>query len=119
MTDKDKTIDFWKQQLAHNERWAIQGLLRIYQQQTSMERQEGVTKDANGVGFTAYDAAILTDLAKFYLKNGRLTKKQLQKVVFRAMPKYAGQLYRLKEEREGAIRQSRAQQAYENAGAFS
>lgn len=74
-------------------------LLAIYERQTQDEQSAGTTKYHNGVGFSAFDAEIMTSMARFYRKNESLTPKQL--AWLRACPgkqktprigKYAGQL---------------------------
>jgi hypothetical protein len=76
-----------------NARWAIKGLLRIYTFQTDHEKQAQATTDANGAGFTAFDAELLTSYADQYKAKSYLTAKQIA-VLHKMMPKYAGQLYR-------------------------
>lgn len=52
-------------------------LLAILARQTFDEQQSHDTKHHNGVGFSAFDAPIMTSMAKFYRKAGFLTPKQL------------------------------------------
>jgi hypothetical protein len=51
-------------QLATNRRWQLKALQVIYSLQTTEEQKVKGTKVHNGVGFTAFDAQILTDLAE-------------------------------------------------------
>jgi hypothetical protein len=60
-----------------NDRAAVKGLIAIYRLQTDSERDCKTTKDANGVGFSAFDAELCTDLAEKALRYGRLTDKQI------------------------------------------
>ena len=83
-----------KLKLGTDPRWAIRGLVRIYEYQTSQEQSSEHTIESNGVGFNGTDGTILTSFAKFYLKYNRLSDKQMV-YVFKKMPKYAGQLLRL------------------------
>lgn len=74
-------------------------LLALLERQTFDEQQSHDTKHANGRGFSAFDAPILTDMALFYRRTGFLTPKQLawlrSGTAKRPQPriaKYAGQL---------------------------
>lgn len=82
-----------KEKLASDQRIALKGLLRIYEGQTDGEKaMHGAVYD-NGIGFNATDAEILTSLAQRVLANKPLTEKQMA-VVYKTMPKYAGQIFR-------------------------
>lgn len=63
----------------------------LYQRQEADERRDGSTRYANGVGFNAWDAAFLTDVAQYMIRNRRLTRGQ-RRAVRRALTKYTGQL---------------------------
>jgi len=76
------------------ETWAIRALLAIYARQTATEKAIGDTTEHNSVGFTGWDAEILTSMAKQYNERGWLTVKQIS-VVMKRMPKYAGQLLKI------------------------
>jgi hypothetical protein len=49
---KYERIAFLKDMLKTDSRWAIRGLLRIYEDQTAEEQAVGHTHEHNGVGFT-------------------------------------------------------------------
>lgn len=92
-TKKD-LLEFLKYKLSSDERWALRALQRIYEGQTYEELNEENTKELNNLGFTGFDAPILTSIYKSYLEhNKRLTPKQLS-LVMKMMKKYAGQIYR-------------------------
>jgi hypothetical protein len=101
---KSYTKEEIKEKLATSDRWLVHGLIAVYQYQTESEKVDQMTKHENGVGFSGCDAKILTSMAEFALKrksNGVpienvLTEKQLV-IVRRKMLKYAGQLYRIAE----------------------
>ena len=93
-TSKDSLIKALKEQLATNEKRAIEGLLRIYSFQTSEEKCEGYTKEFNGMGFSSIDSDILSSFAEQYTTKGWLSSKQMN-VVKKHMPKYASQLINL------------------------
>lgn len=100
MKKEEKAIvALWKQNLGMNPQWAIRGLMRIYREQTENEKAIDRTEENNGVGFTGTDAEILSSFAKQVEKDtGKyplaLSPKQMA-ILFKRMPKYAGQLYRL------------------------
>lgn len=53
-----------KQQLATNQRWQLKAVQLLYSYQTKDEQKSEQTNESNGVGFTAFDAPILTDIAE-------------------------------------------------------
>lgn len=74
-------------------------LLAIYERQTYAEKSAKTTKEWNGVGFSSFDAQIMSSMAVFYRDRGYLSPKQV--AFLRACPgkqktpricKYAGQL---------------------------
>ena len=92
-TKKD-LLGFLKYKLGTDDKWALRALQRIYEGQTVEELNEESTQELYGLGFTGFDAPILTSIYKSYLEHGkRLTPKQLN-VVKKMMGKYAGQIYR-------------------------
>lgn len=92
-TKKD-LLSFLKYKLGSDDKWALRALQRIYEGQTQEELNEESTKELNGLGFTGFDAPILTSIYKSYLEhNKRLTPKQMN-VVKKMMQKYAGQIFR-------------------------
>ena len=48
----------------------------------------------NDIGFTGTDGNILSSFAKFYLRTGRLSEKQMV-IVFKKMPKYHKQVIKM------------------------
>jgi len=50
--------------LATNDKWLTRGLLALYARQTTEERMCESTHSHNSVGFSAFDAPILTSFAK-------------------------------------------------------
>ncbi len=88
---KKARIAHIKEQLATDPRWAVRGLLRIYEGQTAEEQNSEHTIDANGVGFNGVDAEIMSSFAKQVLKGRTLSPKQMA-IVFKKIPKYAKQL---------------------------
>ena len=82
-----------RHRLATNVQAAQQGLLKIYKQQTPMERafRGQILEEKNGFGFTAFDSEILSSFAEQKLKKGWLSFRQ-NEVLLRKMPRYARQL---------------------------
>jgi SWI/SNF-related matrix-associated actin-dependent regulator of chromatin subfamily A-like protein 1 len=69
----------------------IGALIHIYNNQTLEEIAVGATNKKNNIGFSASDAGILTDLTKWYFKNGSMSSKQIC-LIRRLLPKYWQQL---------------------------
>ncbi len=88
---KKALLAFLREQLRTDERWAVQGLLRIYANQTEDEQQAHETRDHNGIGFTSLDAEYLSACAKSHLDHGFISRGRMV-YVLQKMPKYAAQL---------------------------
>lgn len=82
------------QKIATDDKWLIRGLLAIHNRQTEDEKHSETTKESNGVGFSAFDATILTDLVNQLKRTGYLSRRQIE-LVRKKMKKYAGQLARI------------------------
>ena len=91
ITSKEQLIAILKQQLATRPQQAINGLMRVYANQTADEQQEGSVRVLNGVGFVPTDSVILSSFAEQYQKKGSLSNKQMA-ILYKKMPKYARQL---------------------------
>lgn len=85
---------FIKQKLKTDANWALRGLVAIWKKQTADERAIKATTHHNKVGFTGADAEFFSKLAERVDADLGLSYKQMQ-CVFRAMPKYAGQLRKI------------------------
>ncbi len=85
------TKDAVKALLSTNDKAVCKGILRIYEHQTADERATSSTTHDNGVGFSGFDARILSSFAKQLLNNHTLTPKQMDVARSRTL-KYAGQL---------------------------
>jgi len=90
-TKKDSLL-FLRDKLHTDSRFALFGLLKVFENQTTDEQAEGDTKWLNGVGFTGVDAEFLTSLAWQYKQRKSLSPKQLP-FLFKKMPQYATQIY--------------------------
>ena len=91
--------------LKTNRKAVIRALVVINERQTETEQSVGSTINRNGRGFTPADAYMGTSMAKFAVKNGFLTDKQLEywlkpnaKGVERIL-KYAGQLVEISKQK--------------------
>ena len=94
---KDK-IAFIRERVGTDQRWAIKGLLRIFEYQTANEQATESTNEENGVGFTGVDAEILSSFAKQINKGRNMSPKQMA-IIYKKMPKYAKQLMNIAEEK--------------------
>jgi len=83
-----------RERLLLSDKWVTQGVIRIYEQQTSEEQNSDATFENNGVGFNGTDALPLSNFAKFAIKTGFLTKRQMA-YARNKMLKYSGQLARI------------------------
>lgn len=94
---KDERLRYVRTQLATNPKWAIRALTVVYQGQTSQEQSCERTVELNGVGFTAFDAEILTSFAQQVERwdasryPSPLSPKQMA-LLHKRIVKYAGQL---------------------------
>jgi hypothetical protein len=94
-------IAAFKAALATDAAWAHRAIVVLFQQQTASEQASDVTSVENGVGFTGFDAEILSSFAKQIERGRTLSSKQLA-IAHRKLPKYAAQLVRLAEAKEAA-----------------
>lgn len=88
------TEDEIKNLVQTNDKVLYGALKNLYDCQTYDEKTNEKTSHANGAGFNAMDAKVLTSIAEFLLKNGFLTEKQ-KELVRKKLVKYNRQLTRL------------------------
>lgn len=94
--------------LETNDKAVARALVALNARQTADEQRSEHTRYDNGMGFTPADARMGTSMANFYLRNNRLSEKQVaywRKPNARGVPriaKYAGQLLEVAREREAA-----------------
>jgi len=93
------TVESIREKVKTDPKWAIKALLTIYEKQTEDERVNEQTVHNNGVGFNGIDSQIMTSFAKQLLRNKNMSERQME-IIFKVMPKYAGQLYRIAELKE-------------------
>lgn len=89
-----ETVEHFRQMLASRPAWALRGLVRIYERQTDIEKASQLTCVNNKVGFTGFDAEILSSIAEQYKSRGTVSPGQMV-VLHKRMPKYAGQLLKI------------------------
>ena len=88
------TKEDFRVKLREDGRWIRRGVLVLFNRQTSSEQAVGRTHVRNGRGFTAFDAPLMTRVAKAFQAKQQVSRDdwiQLKK----RMPKYAGQLFRI------------------------
>jgi hypothetical protein len=88
---KQNIKEFLKHKLSTNIAWAVNGLMRIYDNQTAEEKEIEDVNRVNGIGFTGADAEILSGFVRYYHRNNKLTEKQTN-ILLNKMPKYWEQL---------------------------
>ena len=91
LTTKKARVAHIRSKLNNDKEWALKGLMRIYSHQTADEQATHTTRVHNNVGFTGADAEILSSFAEQVNRKRVLSVKQMA-IVFKMMPKYAGQL---------------------------
>ena len=96
VTNKMKE-EFLKFKLASDINWAKRALICIFAFQTQEEKKYKSTKTINNVGFTAFDAELLTSFAQQLNSKGNLSEAQ-EKVLRSKMPKYWKQVERISDQ---------------------
>ena len=79
--------------ISTNDNAVINTLMIIYRNQTSDEQTSGTTHEHNKIGFTSFDAKLMSSFVYQYLEHSNLSKKQMRIARGRAM-KYWKQVYR-------------------------
>ena len=85
---------FLREKLSTDGVWAVKAVKTLVKLQTPDEKLAEITTYRNAVGFNAYDAKILTNIAKQLELKGELTGKQMR-VLYGALPKYWRQILNL------------------------
>ena len=89
---KKEIIEKLRNQLGKNLNSALKALQIIYEFQTEDEKESESTCYENGMGFTGLDAPLLTSFASQVNRGRSLSEKQTS-ILFKMMPKYAGQIF--------------------------
>ena len=100
MGPKAREVNF-RQKLETSRAWAERALVVLHDYQTQSERDAYSTTEHNGVGFTAWDAPLLSEMAEQLKRGQRLSDYQLR-MAQRRVPKYARQLVAVAMQREAA-----------------
>ena len=85
--------------LERSDKMVCISLVQIYNCQTEDEKLYKETSHDNGIGFNAFDSAILSSFAEQYLKNNSLSKRQIESAR-KKMFKYSKQITKLANEYE-------------------
>lgn len=94
------TKDEIRAKVSSNPLWAERAIAALYERQTATEKAIGQTVVLNGIGFNGADADILSSFGLQIQRGRRLSPKQLA-IAFKKLPKYAGQLLRIAQEKAG------------------
>lgn len=85
------TVEEIRSKLKTSDGFVVGALLALYACQTVDERESKGTHYENGAGFNAMDAPILSDMAEYYKRTGRLSDKQISFIKMKII-KYSKQL---------------------------
>lgn len=88
---KKQKIEFLKDKLSSNVGWAKKAALRIFENQEKEEKTAHATYYKNSLGFSAYDAGIMSDFCELIKSGAQLSPRQTV-ILLKNMPKYAEQL---------------------------
>jgi hypothetical protein len=95
MTERKQwTADTIKAILDQSDAAVKRGLVVIHRLQTEDERRSGLTTERNGVGWSKFDAEVMTSLVAWYDAKGWLTPRQLL-LARKKIKRYARQLARV------------------------
>jgi hypothetical protein len=89
-----KFVGYIKHKLYSDQKWLERGVVAIYEQQTDSEKRVDISLEHNKMGFSGYDATIMSTYAKWIITGGHLTGHHYFKVRAKMM-KYATQLAKL------------------------
>lgn len=67
---KKARIEFIRGKLQTDDRWALKGLLTVFDNQTEDEQRSESVQEHNGIGFTGIDGEIMTSFAKRAISKG-------------------------------------------------
>lgn len=82
-----------RQSITKDIRRAIKALLRLYEYQMESEKELGISKTKNGVGFNVIDAKMFTNFCNI-INNRKYLSLRQRELLFKRIGKYAGQLTR-------------------------
>ena len=91
---KKEGIEFIRKKIYLDDLWLKRGLIAIYSRQTEGEKTIRESVESNGVGFSKYHAARMSEYATILLSGGCLTTLQMYAARM-IMMGYSGQLYNI------------------------
>lgn len=123
LTTKKARREFILAKVTTDPRWMVQGLITIFEHQTQDEQNSDTTNQHNGVGFSSFDAEIMSSIAKRAinkgLKNALRNKQPIilgqyfspreEEIIKKRMTKYAGQLARFADQKQPLVKKAKAQ----------
>lgn len=98
-----------RQLLATNNKAVEQALLVLLRNQTAQEQANGVTLVHNGVGFSSFDAPIMTSFAEQVLRGHSLSERQLA-FLRKPVPRFGSRIGKYHRQLLEAIRIKQSQQ---------
>jgi hypothetical protein len=87
-------IEMIRHKLITDNKWLMQALFRLYNCQTNLEKDLGITIEKNYEGFNSMDSVLLSSFVVQLKEKGYLTNNQMM-IVRRRLDKYANQLYEM------------------------
>ena len=87
----DEMVAKIKAKVSSDPRWAERAIVALLARQTSDEQEAQTTKYHNAMGFSAFDAEILTSFGQQIQRGRALSAKQLA-IAYKRLPRYAKQL---------------------------
>jgi len=96
------TREFVTDKIMTDDRWLERGILAIWKYQTANEKRDEATELNNGVGFNGVDGKFLTSLGNWLNRPGTHLSEKQKFVARKKMKKYAGQLLRIIDNKQGA-----------------
>ena len=94
-------VGYIKHKLYSDQKWLERGVVAIYEKQTDHERRSGTSLEHNKIGFSGYDAGLMSTYARWLITGGHLAGEHYYKVRNKMM-KYASQLARIAVEKRKA-----------------
>jgi hypothetical protein len=88
------TPDVIQKNIATDAEWTTRALVALYHKQTEAEKSTSTTDASNKVGFSSFDARLLSSFAEQTLRGRPLSQKQLE-IVRKRLIKYMKQLTKI------------------------
>lgn len=88
------SIEEIKELLENNDTMVLRSVIKLWELQTQEEKEECKTLTHNGVGFSGFDAELLSSFAQQAIWKGYLSRKQTF-IARKRLYKYCGQLVKI------------------------